>query len=521
MGAPDMNAVDLQALQSHPALQGSDPALVQAAMANAVTGAAPSAAPAIPGVTPDMLDKTVQRNTGTTTRGVLTPAIKTNLTQQKLTGLQSEDQARAEGEFKAGNAQVEADAAAHAAELAAQKQAAIDAAIADGNEQVAVAQKRYADKVQSYDGMKLQDFFRGDREGNRAAASVLVALGSLGAGLRGSNQNDALDILKGNVNHDFAIQQANIEKAKDSIVMARTGIQDAQAAKASLLADVGAKHAAAWGAVEAELRKGLAARGMEGAQIDADSRVIAAKKERLQAEQQALAPTIAHVTSTVERTKTESDPRLAGARAKAAKDALTWTDPDTGEALPVGAKTTRDYTINQANLQVIANARKAVQNLAEFYQANPGRQVGVAGFGTEGYKDLHRLRELTTQAMAKLQGIGSTDAKFSSDMRTLPPAGDLLALSQDPSHGLAALNKAIDDRKTTVLRATGNEPSGRTARPSIETPSGPSGTVPGARAQAAPAVDKLQLARQAITDPEATAAEKQQAKKLIMAAQAH
>jgi len=94
------------------------------------------------------------------------------------------------------------------------------------------------------------------------------------------------------------------------VVMARTGIQDAQAAKATALADLGAKHAAAWGAVEADLRKGLAARGMEGAQIDSDSRVIAAKKERLQAEQAALAPTIKHVQSTVEKVKTETDPGM-------------------------------------------------------------------------------------------------------------------------------------------------------------------------------------------------------------------
>lgn len=173
---------------------------------------------------------------------------------------------------------------------ALEHEADVNDALQVGNAGLAKKQKYYDDSLEKYNAMKPVDYFD-EPSHNKFTARIGVLLGGLGAGLSaaggGSSENRVLTQLNKQIDDDHRNQVQAIDKARDSVVMARTGINDAKEAKASLIEDANAKRVASLGAYETEARRTLAERGIPQAQIDADGRVLALQAARVTAARQA------------------------------------------------------------------------------------------------------------------------------------------------------------------------------------------------------------------------------------------
>jgi hypothetical protein len=195
-----------------------------------------------------------------------------------------------QGELDAQKAQ-DATRAAEEAHLAAiDHQADVQDALDHGNATLAKRRGAYDEALAKYDKMKVHDYWDAPTH-SRFAAGVALALGGLGAALSaaggGSGENRVLAQLNKKIDDDYKMQMGQIEKARDSVLMAKTGIQDAREAKAALLEDASAKRAATLGALETEARRQLAERGVPAAAIDADNRVLQLQAARVKAQREA------------------------------------------------------------------------------------------------------------------------------------------------------------------------------------------------------------------------------------------
>jgi hypothetical protein len=196
------------------------------------------------------------------------------------------DLIKRQGLVDMASAKAKQDQADAEAKQAADHQKAVDEATAHGNQVYADAQKKYDDAVNKYQGQHLKDYWDDDSH-SRFQAGISVALGGLGASIRaaggGSSHNDAVDILQKKIADWNDKQKFEIEKMRDTVAMARTGLGDAREAKASLITDVNAKQSATLGSIEAQVRQRLAAQGVPAAQIEQDSRIQQLQMARAQA----------------------------------------------------------------------------------------------------------------------------------------------------------------------------------------------------------------------------------------------
>lgn len=153
-------------------------------------------------------------------------------------------------------------------------------------------------------------------------AMIGVAFGGLGAALSaaggGSAENRVLTQWNKRVDDDYKNQLANIDKARASVLMAQTGIDDAAEAKRAAVEDVTAKWTATKAAAENEARLHLAERGVPAADIDSDKRIL-----QLQADRQKAA-----IAAEDRRKKEAMDAariKLLEAEAKNAEANAAWT----------------------------------------------------------------------------------------------------------------------------------------------------------------------------------------------------
>lgn len=185
---------------------------------------------------------------------------------------------------KAEDALLNADAE-RKAQMVHQKEQ--EEAIAHGNAKLSQSQKTYDDRLSEYQGMGIKGYYEQPHH-SRLMAAIAIALGGIGAGLSaaggGSSENRVLTQINKNISDDYERQKFQIDKARDSVVMARTGINDAKEAKAALLEDAAAKKTATFDGIEKEARQQLAERGMSQPQIDADSRILQIQAMRKQAQ---------------------------------------------------------------------------------------------------------------------------------------------------------------------------------------------------------------------------------------------
>lgn len=165
-----------------------------------------------------------------------------------------------------------------------------------GNARLKERSDAYDQKVKDYEeSKKTKDYFSTH---SKLASALMVAVGGFSssskaaaniyAGVAGagrpfeSTENVGLKMLEQNIDEDHKRQLERIESAKDSVLMARYGVQDAQQAKAAAIQDVNTKYDAVWKSVETRAKRIASFRGADEAQAEGNAAVQLAKQKQLE-----------------------------------------------------------------------------------------------------------------------------------------------------------------------------------------------------------------------------------------------
>jgi hypothetical protein len=222
------------------------------------------------------------------------------------------DIAKKEGEIDKKKAEIESKNADKAAELAQQKDEDDRLAYADYQERRKAASENLDDKISKFEAANV---LTNPRDKVSVKSRLSVIFGGLGAALSaaggGDPTNHALAQLEKKWDDETAFQKAKIGAAKDSVVMARTGLQDVDEARHEMVTQANAKHIATLNAAIAQGEAQLKGVGMSQADVDADSRIAKLKASRAALAIQAQKDADAHALSGA---------RQAALMAKAARD---------------------------------------------------------------------------------------------------------------------------------------------------------------------------------------------------------
>lgn len=338
-------------------------------------------------------------------------------------------------------------------------------AIEEGNQHVEKSLANYDSKVKEYEGQKLHGYFEGGRH-NLIAAKIGLALGAFGAGLSaagGMNTgNVAQQQLNKLIDDDFQKQRANIEKVKDSVAMARTGVLDAREAKQTLLQDVNAKEAAMWKTVELQGVAQLKAFGKQQADIDANGLIIQArqKQEELRAQtvrqsQQDYLHALQVKSQVAENYAQAAHARAAAAnagqdkkdKAQAALDARVVRDPNGN---PIGIAATPRVVDKIASDIAATDSYVAKVNALADHIRQHGRILNP--YSAEG-KERASLAADVQSAGRQVSGIQASDAGQKLEHEMIGGSGVLAERMANPDT-LVSLAKRAQERTVARLQSS-------------------------------------------------------------------
>lgn len=320
------------------------------------------------------------------------------------------DIAKREGERDIKKAEIESKTADKAAQLAQEKDEDDRLAYADYQERRTTASKNLDDKIAAFDKTNV---LVNPRDNVSAKSKLSVIFGGLGAAFSaaggGDSTNHALVQLEKKWDDETALQKARIGAAKDSVVMARTGLQDVDEARHEMTTQANALHLSHLNSAIAQGEAQLKGTGQTQAEIDADSRIIKLKASRAALAIQAQKDADAHALNQA---------RQAALLAKAAKD-------------------------NKKAKGGGGAATGGLSQVSQFIKDNPGDQPGAYALaeklgyrGAKGAAIVDKLQNDYKQAAGSAKHVvhdsdgnpvGTTDnvravAQIQKDLRTLPRA---------------------------------------------------------------------------------------------------
>ena len=191
--------------------------------------------------------------------------------------------------------QIETERANDEAKTAETHAAAREKVLESTAADIAAARDRLRAKQDEYDKMTPASLFGGQGTAGQIAMSIGLAMGAYSDAVKASAairlQRDAgASTVDGIIKNSFDRQRENAARVKDSVAMARTGIQDANEARAELLADIDLKEASAYKVAERMTKARLASQGMSAEQIASDANVVALNEKRKEAQLKRLEP---------------------------------------------------------------------------------------------------------------------------------------------------------------------------------------------------------------------------------------
>lgn len=297
-----------QAAQTHvdplPAPPPPAPGTLRAAMAE---GAIPGTAPALavapvpePAPSPEPPPAPAPRAPPPPSPRQPKPKAPDELAQIDKQTAQGEDQhveqARAATEIKAERAGQQEKLLEGADAAAEERAMKVGEAVDYGNKRLEEAQQNYGKKVQDYeDSKKLKSYW--DTH-SKLGAALMVAAGGFSSGAKAaaniyagvagggrpfeSTENVGIKMLEKGIDDDHRQQLERIESAKDSVLMAKYGVQDAREAKRLAVEDIDAKYDAVWKSVEVRAKRIAMHRGADEATAEGEAAVQLAKQKQLE-----------------------------------------------------------------------------------------------------------------------------------------------------------------------------------------------------------------------------------------------
>lgn len=349
--------------------------------------------------------------------------------------------------------------AQHAKEMAdeAGRQAQLDAvATAKSQEAIAAAKQRLTSKQADYDKAPSPSFFHhGDTWGN-ALRGMALGLGTLGdsmqkaAMVRIGQAPPNIDTVGDIIGADLQKQEHHIARLKDNVVMAHTGLADANEARAQMIAD---RHQAAATAYDRLIKLAaarMASLGYDNNRIAQSDEIIKLREKRETEKAQAVAP----LTRTVEghwlhKGEQVSETSRRPAPAPAGQIPKTLTDMTSDEDLPVDATKTemRQHTAAVGKLAGVGGFLKIAKKTMDTHSFGPPELASKVGFDTtktaDTQSDVIAMRR--AYAVANGESVNESSEK-SQDI--IPDAPSVLSTDATIANFKAKVANAMDKVNT-------------------------------------------------------------------------
>lgn len=332
--------------------------------------------------------------------------------------------------------------AQHAKEMAdeAGRQAQLDAvATAKSQEAIAAAKQRLTSKQAEYDKAPSPSFFHhGDTWGN-ALRGMALGLGTLGdsmqkaAMVRIGQAPPNIDTVGDIIGADLQKQEHHIARLKDNVVMAHTGLADANEARAQMIAD---RHQAAATAYDRLIKLAaarMASLGYDNNRIAQSDEIIKLREKREAEKAQAVAPLTKtveghwlHKGQQVSETNRQSASAAKGPTESQAKladlSAGLTSELDTIKKLP---PLTQEELAKVQDNQQSSNAADNSTGLIGSTVSRAGRAVGAIprtkyeGLTPEAQRSMNAWDAAVELRARQLTGAGMPETEAIREARTL------------------------------------------------------------------------------------------------------
>lgn len=275
---------------------------------------APAEAPAAPNplampgpaLGADTVGKDQKRVSTTVASGQLAPEQKAALVDADKASQALVDAERKASGVRKEIADIHQMETSEAGALAAARAQRVSQIQEQGNARIEAARARAAQVEERFQKAEVRDFFADKGTGSKVLAAIAVGLGAIGSALA-KGPNHALQIVQHTIDADLARQRANIDKMKDNVLFARTGIRDAEEAKEQLLADATARSAAELDVSAKKWAEMKARLGAPMEEVLADKNIATLRAAAAERRIQALEPLTKRVSTTTERTIAQMD----------------------------------------------------------------------------------------------------------------------------------------------------------------------------------------------------------------------
>lgn len=482
-------------------------------------------------------EKTGKDQTSTT----LSEEQKTAFAASDAVAAQEEAQIRKEQAGKDKIADAEAQGAADQARIAKWEADQLNSPAAQAaRKQVEDIRLHTADQEARFDRTPAPALFA-DRKGwDKVKLAVAMGLGGLSEGMiaaahlrlgMAAPQQHTVD---GIIERDIQRQIANIDKIKDSVAMARTGLKNATDAKAALRADVELRGKSMYKNAEMLMRGRLVALKKDQNAIESDGRIIEVRNRQaekklnyVQTHSDIIKNTFDSAQRTVDvinRVPAPSPENRAGA-VPGAQAALARQVIDEVANL----RTRPDLSENA--LQSLQSQGLRSEAADESIQSGPirglpasiGRAVGLVpksryeGLSVEERKTAASMDSMVQALTHVMTGAGATLSEATKKANTFGfVPGETAATIQDKLTRAEQLAQKFTEpgRRPADAPAAPSAPAPAPAPPAPPRGRSVGGSAPPPRRAPATRAD---LARQALKDPEATPAEKARAREILKA----
>lgn len=308
-GQPVLSFADIMAQNAHPE------AAAQPATPSPVVTPPPAETPVTPPalVPAQMTVKSPETTTTsypaetTTRQKVISPQEKALQGQQLGLDQEALDLQKKQGELGKQKADYLSQQAAEQKVQADAKQAELAAVTTRAADDMTKRTAEYDARYNDYKNMKFEDFWDKKGTGTKIIAALAIGLGAYGQAMTGGKMdNTAFKIVQGAIDQDFEKQKAQILKGKDTVGLAKEGIDIARKNKDDALKDLDLKYAAATESVAAKYAEMLARQGIPQAQIDSDKSLIGLKQSAQDRKQKVVEDTRQEVTTQAAKDVTQT-----------------------------------------------------------------------------------------------------------------------------------------------------------------------------------------------------------------------
>jgi len=378
----------------------------------------------------------------------------TQTPERATAGAQLEQAGAAETEA-AKEAQVQADAAAPLKKAAAAETADIhshqaadqDFVMRQAAEDIAKARERTQQRQAELDAMSSPSLYGNTDNHGKIVRGVAMALGGIGdaiqkaAMVRVGKAAPTIDTVGEIIDGILNQQREHISKLKDSVVMARTGEQDAREARAQMLADVDLRGASMLKRVQSLMEARLAAMGKTPEQIAADTNVAAVQGKIADKMAAHVAPLLDKITKKIEAPTVKSGGETVERVPTATKSGgpIALNDPTTGAplaTLPQGFTPEQGADTNK-QLAAYKDARDALDELNGMYKE------GVT-LSTDQYQRRTALLNRLINSMNAVEGNKRAPSKEEVEILQKQIGGSLDTVTGAGESRLDELRKQLD-----------------------------------------------------------------------------